>query len=226
MRRLVSVVLAASSVTLMAACGSGGDGETSADSIVLPTKAPRTETTETTDSTTPIETISTGVPDATTSETGTDADEPLVTPIELDPCLVGEWTVSIETISQLIAAAVLPVPDLTVPVGGFTVTLNDDGTVLGDADFTAAFSLGGVPSEADVRWSGSGTWSTFDGTATLSLDEQSGGLTAVRIGGTEQADSSLEADIPLSGGPYTCTPNRLDVSGTAGSTTIPLVFER
>ena len=39
-------------------------------------------------------------------------------------------------------------------------------------------------------------------------------------------DSALDVALPLAGGPYTCTDTRLDVTGTAGDTTIPLILER
>jgi hypothetical protein len=154
------------------------------------------------------------------------ADGPLVAPIELDPCLVGEWRVSLETIQLLIAAAVLPVPDLTVADGGFTVTLDDDGGVEGVAAFTAAFSLGTTPAEADVDWTGTGTWSTVDGAVTIALTRQQGGLTELRLDGAAQAGSELAADLPLAGGDYTCAADRLEVTASAGGTTVPLVFER
>jgi hypothetical protein len=223
MRRIVPLVLAGSLV--LAAC-SGADDSAANDSIVLPDKdSASTIGTDTAAAPTPTTQVATpDVPagDATSNTVG----GPLVVPIELDPCVVGTWNVSVETIGLLIAAAVLPVPDLTLADGGFTVTLADDGTVNGVADFTAAFTLGASAGEADVAWTGSGTWSTFDGGVTLSLDTQDGGLTEVRLDGTPQAGSALEVDLPLAGGPYTCTDSRLDVSGTAGDTTIPLVLER
>lgn len=223
MRRLAPFVLAGS--LLLAACG-GSDASSVEATAVAPTAVSAVsavtddEATDTSDAAAPA------TADAAQDTDATAADGPLVTPLELDPCLVGTWTVSLETISLLIAAAILPVPDLTVPRGGFTVTMSDDGTAAGEADFTGAFTLGGTPAEADVRWTGSGDWSTADGSVTLSLDEQSGGLAEVRIGGEVQPGSQLEADIPLAGGPYTCTDGRLEVTGTAGETTIPLVFER
>jgi hypothetical protein len=222
MRRIAPFVLAGS---LLFAASGGDDSAASNDSIVLPGKASATTIDLTIDPTTGPTTQITGTSDAAEA-TATTAGGPLVVPIELDPCLVGEWNVSVETIGLLIAAAVLPVPDLTLADGGFTVTLADDGTVNGVADFTAAFTLGASAGEADVAWNGSGTWSTFDGGVTLSLDTQEGGLTEVRLDGSPQAGSALDVDLPLSGGPYTCTDTRLDVSGTAGDTTIPLVLER
>lgn len=220
MRRLVPLVLAGS--LLFAACGGDDDTAAANDSIVLPAKEsaatePAADTT--TPATVPPPSV---VDDAATGGAG----GPLVTPIELDTCLVGTWTVSQETIGLLISASLLPVPDLTLADGGFTVTLNDDGTIAGVADFTAAFTFGETPAEADVDWAASGTWSTFDGAVTLSLDQQDGGVTELRLDGVAQADSGVDVDLPLAGGPYTCTDNRLDVTGTAGDTTIPLVLER
>jgi len=224
MRRTTPLVLAA--VLALAAC-SDDDPMASNDSVVLGVDA--AEGSAATTSASAATSTPAGTTDTTTAATATAASGDsgaLVVPLELDECLVGTWTVSLETISSLIAAAVLPVPDLTVPTGDFTVTLNDDGTVLGDADFTGAFTLGDTPSEADVRWTSAGSWGTADGAVMLSLDEQEGGLTEVRIGGNAQPGSALDADLPISGGPYTCTPDRLEVSASTSSTTIPLIFER
>ncbi len=207
MLRIAPLVVAGS--LLFAACGGDGDSAAANDSIVLPAKE-----------------LAAPEPAAAEASPGTSAAGPLVVPIELDECLVGTWSVSVETIGLLVAAAVLPVPDLTLADGGFTVTLNDDGTVAGVADFTASFTFGENPGEADVAWTGSGTWSTFDGTVTLALDQQAGGLTEVRLDGAAQADSALDVDLPLAGGPYTCTDTRLTVTGTAGDTTMPLILER
>lgn len=220
MRRIAPLVLAGS--LLFAACG-GDDDSAATDSIVLPAKESAATTEPAAATTSPATPVTSVVGEASP---GTSAGGPLVTPIELDQCLVGTWNVSVETIGLLIAAAVLPVPDLALADGGFTVALNDDGTVAGVADFTAVFTFGETPGEADVAWTGSGTWSTFDGAVTLSLDQQDGGLTEVRLDGVAQADSALDVDLPISGGPYTCTDTRLDVTGTAGDTTIPLVLER
>ncbi len=217
MRRIAPLVLAGS--LLFAACGGDDDSAAVNDSIVLPAKESAASTEAALATTVPATPVTESAP-------GSTAAGPLVTPIELDPCLVGTWNVSVETIGLLVAAAILPVPDLTLADGGFTVTMNDDGTVAGAADFTAAFTFGETPGEADVAWTGAGTWSTFDGAVTLSLDQQDGGLTEVRLDGVAQADSGLDVELPLSGGPYTCTDTRLDVTGTAGDTTIPLVLER
>jgi len=217
MRRIAALVLAGS--LLFTACGGADDSAAANDSIVLPAKESAATTEPAPATTSPAAPVTEAAPAGTTAGA-------LVVPIELDPCLVGTWNVSVETIGLLVAAAVLPVPDLTLAAGGFTVTMNDDGTVAGVADFTAAFTFGETAGEADVAWTGSGTWSTFDGAVTLSLDQQDGGLAEVRLGGVAQADSGLAVDLPLSGGPYTCTETRLDVTGTASDTTIPLVLER
>ncbi len=217
MLRLAAFVLAGSLV--LAACSAGDEStDASNDSIVLPAKVSATTVADAVPSTTR--------PAATDAAPSTSVGGPLVAPIELDPCLVGTWSVSVETIGLLVAAAVLPVPDLSLARGGFTVVLNPDGAAAGDADFTAAFSFGETSGEADVAWTGSGTWSTFDGSVTLSLDEQQGGLTEVRLGGAAQPDSALEVNLPLSGGRYTCTDTGLEVTGTTGDTTIPLILER
>jgi hypothetical protein len=227
MRRILPVVLVTSFV--LAACG-GSEASSVEATTVAPTSlsADADGAGDAGDAVAAATETSAADPDTgENAETGaTDASGPLVAPIELDPCLVGTWTVSLETISLLIAAAILPVPDLTVPRGGFTVVLNDDGSVLGDADFTGAFTLGESSAEADVRWTGSGTWFSTDGTVTLSLDEQEGGLTEVRLAGEVQPGSQIDADIPLAGGPYTCSDDRLEVTGSAGETTIPLILER
>lgn len=219
-RPVLSVFAAALVASVLGACG-GDDPVASVETVSSPATdlaeivAPAVETT--------------GPDDASTTSPagpGTVATGPLVAPLELDACLVGEWTVSLETIELLVAAAVLPVPDLTVPEGGFTVTLDDAGTVEGVAAFTAAFSLGTTPAEADVDWRGSGTWSTVDGSVTLSLTEQEGGLTELRLDGSAQAGSELDAELPLAGGDYTCDADRLEVNASTGGTAVPLVFER
>ena len=217
MRRIAPLVLAGS--LLFAACGGDDDPAAATDSIVLPAKESAATTEPAPATTSPAAPVTDVAP-------GTTSAEPLVTPIELDPCLVGSWNVSVETIGLLVAAAILPVPDLSLADGGFTVTMNGDGTVTADADFTASFTFGETPGEADVAWTGSGTWSTFDGVVTLALEQQDGGLTEVRLDGVAPADGGLDVDLPLAGGPYTCADTRLDVTGTAGDTTIPLVLER
>ena len=206
-------------VTTLAACTGGDDTTATNDSIVLPKRAPATSVSAGPAATIATSSIADGeapVTDAT----------PLVTPIELDQCLVGSWRASVDTIGLLIAAAILPVSDLTLVDGGFEVILSADGGAVGDADFTAAFSIGESPAQADVAWSGSGTWSTFDGVVTLSLDQQAGGLTEVRLDGAVQAGSQLEVDLPLSGGTYECTETRLEVSARTGGTRVPLVLDR
>lgn len=219
MRRLAPAVLAAS--VLLAACGGDGASDVEATTVAPATIVAAEDAVE------PAATTDSGATDAADDAPPTTATGgPLAAPLELDPCLVGTWDVSLETIGLLVAAAVLPVPDLTVPRGGFTVVLGDDGTVSGEADFTGAFTLGETPAEADVAWSGSGTWSTLDGTVTLALDQQEGGLVEVRLGGEAQPGSQMAADLPLAGGPYTCTDTRLEVTGSTGDTTVPLVFER
>lgn len=233
MRRTTPLVLVA--LFALAACG-GDESTASNDSVVLGADADAGAE-RITDSTLAAATPEPATPDPETPDPETpDPETPgttvagasgaVVVPLELDECLVGEWEVSLETIGSLIALAVLPVPDLSVPVGGFTVTLADDGTVAGAADFTGAFSLGASPAEADVRWTGTGSWGTLDGTVTLALDQQEGGVTEVRIDGEAQPGSQLDAELPISGGAYTCTPARLEVAATAGDATIPLVFER
>ncbi|MCX6520890.1 MAG: hypothetical protein NTZ21_09525 [Actinobacteria bacterium] len=218
MRRIAPLVLAGS--LLFAACGGDDDSAVTNDSIVLPAK-------ESAATTEPA--LATTVPAAPV--TPDSAGGPLVTPIEIDPCLVGTWNVSVETIGLLISAALLPVPDLTLADGGFTVTLNDDGTIAGVADFTAAFTFGEAAAEADVAWTASGTWTSFDGAITLSLDQQDGGITELRLDGVASDNGGVgsqvvDVELPLAGGPYTCTDTRLDVTGSAGGTTIPLVLER
>jgi hypothetical protein len=225
MRRIAPLVLAGS--LLFAACGGDDDTAAANDSIVLPAKE-SAATEPAADTTTPA----TVPPPSVVDDAATgDAGGPLVTPIELDSCLVGTWTVSQETIGLLIGTVFTAIPDISITDGGFTVELNDDGTIAAVADFTAALTLGEEPGEADVAWTGSGTWASFDGTITLSLDEQDGGITEVRINGVVPNNGGVEnepvdIELPLAGGPYTCTDTRLDVTGTAGDTTIPLVLER
>ena len=222
MRRIAALVLAGS--LLFTACGGDDDSAATNDSIVLPAKDSAASTEPALATTLPAAPVTEAAPAGTTAGA-------LVVPIELDPCLVGTWNVSVETIGLLVAAAVLPVPDLTLAAGGFTVTMNDDGTVAGVADFTAAFTFGETAGEADVAWTGSGTWSTFDGAVTLSLDQQDGGLAELRLDGVASDNGGVgsqvvDVELPLAGGPYTCTDTRLDVTGTAGDTTLPLVLER
>ncbi len=213
-------LIAGGLVGALAACTGGDDATGANDSIVLPERPPADSA-----ATLPAAAIVTSSVAVGASQSA-DASTPLVTPIELDPCLVGSWTASVDTIGQLIAAAVLPVTDLSLVDGGFSVILSADGGAVGDAEFTAAFSIGDAPAQADVAWSGSGTWSTFDGVVTLSLDQQTGGLTEVRLDGAVQAGSQLDVELPLSGGTYGCTDTRLEVSARAGATSVPLVLDR
>ena len=218
MRRIAPLVLAGS--LLFAACGGDDEPAAANDSIVLPAKESAATTEPALATTLPAAPVTPG-----------SAGGPLVTPIEVDPCLVGTWNVSSETIGLLIGATFTAVPDISIVDGGFTVTLNDDGTIAAVADFTAAFTLGVDPAEADIAWNASGTWTSFDGAITLSLDEQDGGLTELRLNGVASDNGGagsqvVDIDLPLAGGPYTCSDTRLDVTGTAGDTTIPLVLER
>ena len=230
MRRPAPLVLVVAVLVATTACGSDDDGAVSADSIVIPAESragsPASDESSSDEPTSVTDAGSTGDLADTTATTGPAAGALVEVPAERDACLVGDWTVATETIGSLIALALLPVPDLTIARGDFTVSLAGDGTVTGDADFTGAFTLGETPGEADVLWSASGTWGTSAGTVVLRLDEQEGGVTELRLDGVAQPGSELDTELPLAGGTYTCTPTRLEVTAAAGAATIPLVFER
>lgn len=165
-------------------------------------------------------------PAAAAPTTAPDTAGGLVTPLELDECLVGSWTLAPESIGGLVSAAFLPVGEIDLLDGAFVATFGEDGALEADADVTIAFALGATPAEADVDYTGTGTWGTLDGEVVLEITDSEGGLTELRLDGAVQPDTRLDAELPLAGGAYTCSASELQVTGTTNNITYDILFER
>ncbi len=215
-------VLLAAIALIVAACGGSSESTTTTEAIVA---GGSTETTTTESPTTTAAPTTTEAPTTTTTEAAAGGSD----------CLVGTWELdSAAFIEQIFSVAAEgetgfeDLGDVEVSHGGgsFTVTMNADGSFVGDRDnWQIRVSAADGVFVNTLDGEETGTWST-DGDQLTIVSESStievsfaaeidGELQPLPFGGTQTV-----ATRELGGaGPYTCDDNTLEVTLGGGTST-------
>lgn len=149
-----------------------------------------------------------------------------------DPCLQGQWVMSLESL-QVLVATLLPMANFSVPQGTLTMSFTGESYTYASDEFVLRMDVKpGEYFEGVATFTAVGTFSTADGQILFANSTYTQNITSWRAfingeyievpGGAPQISFGFPGN-----GPYTCSGDTLTV-GTrdTANTPVPMIFTR